>query len=312
MNERRGRDMAAETATSIIVDWGTTSLRAALVGEGGQELDNLETGSGISSLVEGQHEAALMDALTPWFSSHGALPVAALGMITSRNGWVEVAYVPCPAGPSELAAGAIRRSLPNGSDLFFLPGLNDPARMPFPDVMRGEETLIVGYGLEEDSTLIIPGTHSKWARVKEQRIDGFQTFVTGEIFNLLINHSFIARGSTQPPVDDPDAFRWGLTEAKQSGAMLSLMFSARTGGLAGRLSPEQLRSYVHGLVIGQEFRQAREAGWFTEGDDGRIVGNDGLNDLYLIAAEVFGLKTSVAADDTLAKGALAILAQTPS
>lgn len=297
----------AAAANSIIVDWGTTSLSAVLVGEGGEELDYLETANGISSVGKGEHEATLMDALAPWFSYHGALPVAALGMVTSRNGWVEVAYVPCPAGPAELASGTVRRSLPNGSELFFLPGLSDPVRQPFPDVMRGEETQILGHGLGEDATLIIPGTHSKWARVKAGRIDGFQTFVTGEIFNLLINHSFIARGSTQPTVDDPEAYRWGIKEAKQSAAMLSLMFSARTGGLAGKLSPAQLRSYVQGLVIGQEFRQAREAGWYEEGDQAAVVGNDGLNDLYLVAAEVFGLRTSLGADDALTKGALAVL-----
>ncbi|WP_280171067.1 2-dehydro-3-deoxygalactonokinase [Agrobacterium pusense] len=302
----------AARATSIIVDWGTTSLRAALVGNDGAELEHLETADGISSLAEGQHEPALMSALAPWFSKNGALPVAALGMITSRNGWVEVAYVPCPAGPAELAAGTVRRTLPNGSDLVFLPGLNDPGRQPFPDVMRGEETQIVGHGLTEDVTLIIPGTHSKWARVKAGRIDGFQTFVTGEIFNLLINHSFIARGSAQPPVDDPEAYLWGLKEAKKSAAMLSLLFSARTGGLAGKLSAQQLRSYVRGLVIGQEFRQARDAGWYAEGDDAAIVGNDGLNDLYLIAAGEFGLRISMGDDDALTKGALAVLRKTLS
>lgn len=55
----------AAAATSIIVDWGTTSLRAALVGEGGEELDHLETADGISSLGKGEHEAALMAALAP-------------------------------------------------------------------------------------------------------------------------------------------------------------------------------------------------------------------------------------------------------
>ncbi|UXS04603.1 2-dehydro-3-deoxygalactonokinase [Agrobacterium tumefaciens] len=301
-----------QQATSIIVDWGTTSLRAALVASSGEELDSLETAQGISTLAKGEHEAALMTALDGWFTAHGALPVAALGMITSRNGWVEVAYVPIPAGPAELAAGTVRRSLPNGSELVFLPGLTDPARQPFPDVMRGEETQVVGYGLSEDATVILPGTHSKWARIKAGRIDGFQTFVTGEIFALLLNHSFIARGATQPPVNDPAAYRWGLEEAKKSGSMLSLLFSARTGGLAGKLSADQLRSYVHGLVIGQEFLQAREAGWFSEGQPAVIVGNDGLNDLYLIAANLFGLNISMGSDDALTRGALTILNETLS
>ncbi|MGC4392679.1 2-dehydro-3-deoxygalactonokinase [Agrobacterium sp. M50-1] len=293
--------------TSIVVDWGTTSLRAVLADNHGQPIASLETADGITTVAKGGHEAVLMAALTPWFSAHGTLPVAALGMITSRNGWVEVDYVACPAGPEQLASGTVRRKLPNGSDLVFLPGLKEPRRTPFPDVMRGEETQIVGHGLNDEIIVIIPGTHSKWARVKAGKIDGFQTFVTGEIFNLLINHSFIAKGSTQPPVDDDDAYVWGLNEAKQSIAMSSLLFAARTGVLAGKLSADQLRSFVRGLVIGQEFRQARDAGWFVENGEATIVGNDGLNDLYAEAAKIFDLQISMGADDDLTRGALQVL-----
>lgn len=295
--------------TSIVVDWGTTSLRAVLADEHRQQVAALETADGITTVPKGQHEAVLMAALAPWFAAHGNLPLAALGMITSRNGWVEVPYVSCPAGPEQLSRGTIRRKLPNGSDLVFLPGLQDPLRGPFPDVMRGEETQIVGYGLEKDITVIIPGTHSKWASVKAGKISGFQTFVTGEIFNLLINHSFIARGSTQPPVDDGSAYLWGLNEAKHSVAMSSLLFSARTGTLAGKLSADQLRSFVRGLVIGQEFRQAQDAGWFVENGQATIVGNDGLNDLYTQAAAIFDLKVSMGTEDDLTRGALAVLHQ---
>lgn len=299
-------DMAAHAA-SIVVDWGTTSLRATLVTDAGEALDRLETQQGISTLAKGEHEGVLMQALRSWFAAHGALPVVALGMITSRNGWVEVDYVPCPAGPSKLAAGTVSRMLPNGSKLVFLPGLTDRAGRPFPDVMRGEETQVVGYGLERDLTVILPGTHSKWARIEDGCIGRFQTFVTGEVFALLINHSFIARGATQPAVDDPAAFRRGLREAAGTGAMLSLLFSARTGVLAKQLSADELRSYVSGLVIGQEFRQAREEGWFAAGDDVAIVGNDGLNALYGVAAEVFGLKALEGSGNEAIRGALAVL-----
>jgi 2-dehydro-3-deoxygalactonokinase len=298
--------MAAETA-AIVVDWGTTSFRATLIDDGGNEMENIETPQGISKLNKGDYEVVLMTALAPWLSTHGALPIAALGMITSRNGWIEVPYVACPAGPAELAAGSLRKSLPNGSDLVFLPGLTDPSRRPFPDVMRGEEIQVAGHGLADDATIIIPGTHSKWIKVKAGRIDSFQTFVTGEIFALLLNNSFIARGATQPTVNDPEAYLRGLEEAKSSAAMLSLLFSARTGGLVGRLTADQLRSYVHGMVIGQEFRQAREVGWYSEGDEATIVGNDGLNDLYVIAATVFDLKITLGADDVLIRGALDVM-----
>src|SRR5690554_6645508 len=134
----------ASDASSIVVDWGTTSFRATLVTDAGDVLDQIKTQQGVSTLKMGDHENILMETLQPWFQAHGALPVVALGMVTSRNGWIEVDYVPCPAGPAELSAGTVNRVLPNGSKLMFLPGLTDPARKPFPDVMRGEETQVVG------------------------------------------------------------------------------------------------------------------------------------------------------------------------
>jgi len=60
--------MAAKTA-SIIVDWGTTSLRATLVDADGQELDSLETAQGISALKTGEHENTLMAALLDFQST---------------------------------------------------------------------------------------------------------------------------------------------------------------------------------------------------------------------------------------------------
>jgi 2-dehydro-3-deoxygalactonokinase len=292
---------------AVIVDWGTTSFRADLVTADGEVLDHVETPQGIGELRGCGFEHVLMEALGPWRLAHGALPVVALGMITSRNGWVEVPYVPCPAGPSDLARGAVRRTLPDGGPLLLLPGLSDPARPPFPDVMRGEETQIVGNGLDRAATVILPGTHSKWARVSDGRIRGFQTFVTGEIFAVLSRHAFIARAAVAPEAPDMAAFRHGLAEAERSPAMLSVLFSARTGVLAGVLRPEEIGDYLSGLVIGQEFRQARESGWPGAGETVDVVGNDGLNMRYAVAAEVFGLRVRNVADQAAVRGALAIL-----
>lgn len=294
---------------SIVVDWGTTSLRADLVDADGTVLDHRETAEGISTLGGTGFEAVLMTALAPWFAEHGPVPVIALGMITSRNGWVEVPYVPCPASIADLAAGTLLRVLPNGAPLTFLAGLTDPSCRPFPDVMRGEETQVAGFGLDTDGVVVLPGTHSKWARVAGGRITGFQTFVTGEIFALLARHSFIARGAVDPAEPDLAAFRRGLAESERAPAMLSLLFSARTGVLAGRLAPAEIGDYVSGLVIGQEFRQARESDWFRAGDAVGIVGNDGLNARYAIAANIFGLTVRDGGETAAIAGALAILAE---
>lgn len=296
---------------AVVVDWGTTNFRATLLDSTGVVLDEIETGRGIQFVTDGAFEAELTSALTPWLAVHGALPVIALGMINSRNGWVEVPYVSCPATIEALAAGALMRELPNGSDLVLLPGITDLTRAPFPDVMRGEETQVVGSGLQDLGIVILPGTHCKWVRVGGGRIEGFQTFVTGEIFALLSQHSFIAKTATGHSADfNRAAFDQGVHMAEVSdgadAAPLTLLFSVRTGTLADQLQPADMRDYVSGLLIGMEFRQARDAGWFNAGDTVRIVGNDGLNARYQRAAALFGLAAADGNSQAANVGALMV------
>jgi len=294
---------------SIILDWGTSSLRASLTAQTGETLDSRDTTSGgIQFVKDGTFETALMETVGDWFADHGPLPVLASGMITSRNGWVEVPYVDAPAGLAELAAGTKQLTLKNGAVITFLPGMRDPAAKPFPDVMRGEETQIVGYGLDKDRTVVLPGTHSKWARVENCRIAGFQTYATGEIFALLTKHSFIAKAIEPAPGAEPvwSAFDRGAefaaSDARSADAFLSSVFSARTGVLAGVLKPEDIGDYVSGLVIGSEFRQARAAGWLTPGEAIGIVGNNVLNSRYGRVAPLFDLTVEPAQPDAAKRG----------
>ncbi len=301
---------------SIILDWGTSSLRAALVSEAGETLDVRDTTSGgIQFVKDGAFEAALMETAGAWFAEHGPLPVVASGMITSRNGWVEVPYVDAPASLADLAAGTRQITLGNGATITFLPGMRDPAAEPFPDVMRGEETQIVGFGLDRDRTVVLPGTHSKWARVEAGRIAAFQTYATGEIFALLTKHSFIARAVEPAAGAEPvwSAFDRGAefaaSEARAADAFLSSVFSARTGILAGVLKPEDIMDYVSGLVIGSEFRQARAAGWLQSGAAIGIVGNNVLNSRYSRIAPLFDLTVETGPTDAAKRGVQLIAGQ---
>ncbi|WP_117192361.1 2-dehydro-3-deoxygalactonokinase [Rhizobium terrae] len=301
--------------TSIILDWGTSSLRAMLVSEDGETTDTRETSSGgIQFVKDGAFEAALMEAVGAWFSAHGPLPVLASGMITSRNGWIEVPYVDTPGGISELAAGTRKLTLGNGAVITFLPGMRNPAARPFPDVMRGEETQIVGFGLDKNRTLVLPGTHSKWARIEAGRIAGFQTYATGEVFALLTKHSFIAKAQDPVPGAEPNwsAFDRGAEFAASEGiaadAFLSAIFSARTGILDGKLKPEDILDYVSGLVIGSEFRQARATGWFKPGDAIGIVGNNILNSRYGRIAPLFDLTVEAGPENAAKRGIMLIAA----
>nr|WP_306263924.1 2-dehydro-3-deoxygalactonokinase [Pararhizobium sp. IMCC3301] len=299
----------------IVVDWGTTSLRAFLISPDGTIGDRMESERGIQFIADDAYEAELTTAISGWIDTYGILPILALGMVTSRNGWVEVPYVSCPATPADLAKGIVSRHLTNGCPVLLLPGITDPARTPFPDVMRGEETQIVGFGLDKDICVVLPGTHSKWARIGDGRIQGFQTFVTGEIFALLSKHSFIAKAAG----DETGAMDWAAFDrgAEQAGralpetdALLSLLFSARTGILAGQMAATETRDYISGLLIGHEFRQADLCGWIDRqaeiGGEIGIVGNDGLNDRYERVARSLNLTVRKGREEAAIDGALAI------
>ncbi len=296
----------------VVLDWGPANFRALLIGPDGEESERIETPQGIQSMADGDFPGTLARLLARWRQRRGPLSVVAAGMIGSRNGWLEMPYVPTPAGPAELAAAARRLDLESGDVITFLPGLTHQAARPYPDVMRGEETQLVGFGLGRDITVVLPGTHAKWARIAGGRIERFQTFVTGEIFSTLSRHSFLAKVAAPPDAPDREAFARGLAAARDTdpsaGALLTRLFSVRTGWLAGKIAPGEMIDYLSGLVIGWEFVEAERGGWCRAGDTVAVVGDDDLVDLYRRAAEASGLAVVMGPEDAAVRGALAIAA----
>ena len=288
-------------------------FRALLVDAAGAVLDRIETRDGIQSVPKSGFEEVLARQIAPWRAAHGLLPIYAAGMIGSRNGWLEMPYVETPAG-LEALAGAVRKiTLADGGSMAFLPGLTDKSVKPFPDVMRGEETQLAGLGLEPDRMVVLPGTHSKWARIAGGRITRFQTFMTGEVFGLL-SRSFVSQPAQGQARAEPDwsAFAYGLDAAhdrSQPSGLLSRLFSVRTGWLAGKLLPEQMTDYLSGVVVGTEFREAWNMGWFGTGDAVTIIGGAGLAEVYRRAALAFGLVPGFGPADAAVQGCLAIAAR---
>ncbi len=238
----------------ISVDWGTSSFRAYLVDASGGIVDFLPDGEGALGLQAGEHEPYLTSRIAAWRGAHPRLPVMASGMVGARQGWIEAPYVACPAGAAEIAAAAM--VAPGGVRI--LPGVNHFDASGAPDVMRGEETQILGaLGVAGgDGVFVLPGTHSKWARVENGRIIGFATYMTGEVFAVLKTHSVLGR-MMAPPRDgvDGSGFAKGLDAAralKNPGDLLHAAFMARTFGLFGMLEGADLADYLSGLLIGAE------------------------------------------------------------
>jgi 2-dehydro-3-deoxygalactonokinase len=239
-------------AEFIAVDWGTSRLRAYLVDGAGAVVDRVGAEDGMAKVAPGAFAATLARHIAAW---DPGLPVIMAGMVGSRNGWREAPYAACPADVAAILNGALRLDAEAGRPVWLLPGLScrDDG---VSDVMRGEETLILGAGLR-DGLVILPGTHSKWAALRQGRIVSFRTFMTGEFYGLFREHSILRLLAKEP--EAPSGYAKGLAAARREGGLTHLAFSARTGVLAGDLSPEEVLPYLSGLLIGGEIRNAASA-----------------------------------------------------
>jgi len=284
----------------IGIDWGTTSFRAYRLDPAGAILERRESAQGILSVPPGGFPAVLEAAIRPWLE-RGETLVLLCGMVGSRQGWREAPYLPCPAGPAEIAANLLSLPFP-GARCLLVPGLSTRDAAGVPDVMRGEETKLVGLLAElgdSPALLCLPGTHSKWAKVAGGRITGFATQMTGETRAVLLEHSILGRLAA-PGAGSDTAFRRGLRRAREAGGLLHHLFGARALGLMGDLAPEEVESYLSGLLIGHEL-QAAIAGAPPDGPV-HLAGSATLCRLYALAFAEFGLDCRQHDPDIAARG----------
>ncbi|OOG45446.1 2-dehydro-3-deoxygalactonokinase [Rhodanobacter sp. C01] len=285
----------------IGLDWGTSSLRAYRLDEAGAIRETRARPWGIRHLPEGGFDAALTDITEGW----PRLPRLACGMVGSRQGWLEVPYMDLPADTAQLGSAVRSLRAKDGLDVHIVSGLRNPQ---VADVMRGEETQLLGAlalrpALIPDSTWILPGTHSKWARVRDGAVTDFCTLMTGELFALLRQHSILCAGSGDAAVD-PDAFARGVIAARDSGSAgaFSRLFSARASMLDGALAPDAVPEYLSGLLIGEELRSSLASNRFPHDAPLQLIGDAALCARYRLAASHFDLDLAEPLLDAAAHG----------
>jgi 2-dehydro-3-deoxygalactonokinase len=292
----------------IGVDWGTSSFRAYLIGDRPEPLDQIESNRGILGLGPGEHERALAEAIAAWRAKAPAAPILLSGMIGSRQGWREAPYVRCPAGLNETSLAIARIETESLGAVGIVPGVLNDGAPGGPDVMRGEETQIFGALAalnRSDGLFVLPGTHSKWANVRGGRIASFKTYMTGETFAALSNHTILGRLMTARTKDE-DAFAAGVRAAqglKKPGELLHAIFMTRTLGLFERLRADQLSEYLSGLLVGAEIGAAARSGAGAP----VVIGAPALARRYREAGAIFGLTIEVAPDHCAALGQRALM-----
>jgi 2-dehydro-3-deoxygalactonokinase len=282
----------------IGLDWGTTSCRAYLIGAGGIVLERVVDGPGILKVENGAFGAALDTMIGGWDSK---LPAILSGMIGSRQGWKEAPYVHCPANTGNVVTALTRIEYADRR-ISLVPGLScENGGMP--DVMRGEETQILG-ALEiaktDGGVFLLPGTHSKWAGVAQGWITSFRTFMTGEVFGALKQHTILGRLMREGP-PDPDGFARGLRAGAtlgSAGALLNRLFATRTYGLMNQLADTALSDYLSGLLVGAEIAEATKQ---IERPI-TIIASPALAERYTEALRLLGHDSTLAPEDCVAAG----------
>lgn len=230
----------------IAVDWGTTNRRAYLLDADGRQRGEFEDGQGVLTVPAGGFSAAVAEIR----ARLGDKPLLMAGMIGSNRGWVEAPYVPCPAGIAELAGGLAWAA----DDVAIVPGVSfaDGQRA---DVMRGEEVQLLGAfaaGLVPADCLVChPGTHNKWARLAGGRIAGFRTIMTGELFNLLSQHSILS-DLLGGEAEAGEAFAAGVAAGMSGEGLPAELFAVRARVILGQAKRGDATSFTSGLLIGAD------------------------------------------------------------
>jgi 2-dehydro-3-deoxygalactonokinase len=256
----------------ITADWGTTNRRAYLIDAVGECVDEFEDDKGILSVpAEGFGRAVgeIRERL-------GDKPLLLAGMVGSNRGWIEAPYVPCPAGLHELVDAL---AWAEEGRTAIVPGVSfqDPDEA---DVMRGEEVQLLGAcaaGLVPADALVChPGTHNKWARLRDGRIARFTTVMTGELFNLLKGHSILS-GLLSGSVELGEAFAGGVRKGLENDCLTAELFKIRARVLLGDAEAKDAASFGSGLLIGTDVRTGLGEG---EDTDVFVMGRPELTALY--------------------------------
>ena len=211
-------------------DWGTSSFRLSLYSLlNGALIDEIQTSDGISGIHSNWQNGDYASSgitknklfreklLLQINSLSGKLsvnlnntPVLISGMASSSIGIEEVAYagLPFSLDGSGVRSKKISEQPDFPHEIILISGVKSEQ-----DVMRGEETQLIGiWSLLADRNIqpreaivIFPGTHSKHVYVKDGQLIHFKTFMTGEMYQVIGNHSILKDSVKMEEVQEPSA-----------------------------------------------------------------------------------------------------------
>jgi 2-dehydro-3-deoxygalactonokinase len=269
----------------LCCDWGTSFFRLRLINSSDYRLiEEVTSQQGIASIFNawktiGERSGILKEQFFREelkkqidLLAHKAaikldqVPIAVSGMASSSIGMDEIPYATLPFAMDGSQAGIhhfdASETFPH--ELILISGVKSQE-----DVMRGEETQLIGLTALLDSggnrpneaIFIFPGTHSKHMYVQSSQLLNFETYMTGEIFNLMASTSILkdsvdVSGLSDFSDDNLAAFKLGIIESESS--LLNRLFTVRTNKLFDKLTKQQNAFYLSGLLIGAELKPLQQ------------------------------------------------------
>ena len=249
----------ARAPVLIGVDWGTSNLRVHRIDASGAIIDSRRSSNGILNVPADGFAKILAAEIGDWLCELPTVPVVACGMVGARQGWVEVPYAQCPVSLDDLARALSPVALSADRVVHLVSGAAWRGGVDLADVIRGEESTIVGalHGSLDQGLVCLPGTHTKWAWVADGALQRFRTAMSGEIYQVLLQHSILGRMAVQDAAFDEHAFVRGVARASSAGGLLHHLFSVRALRLFDELSEQQAPSYLSGLLIATDILAMR-------------------------------------------------------
>ena len=262
----------------VAIDWGTSSFRAWLI-EHDQVCGFIETDQGVKNFPDASHNSYLSQVLSGWENQFNF--IVSIGMIGSSIGLHETKFSNLPIGVKEVSTSLIKVPELN-PPLYIVPGVSKSG-----DVMRGEESQSLAAHID-NGVVILPGTHSKWVKIRDGKIVDFQTYLTGELFELLRNNSTLSKATdssvkitaTKEFIEGLDADVADLTHD---------LFTIRAKWLQGK-SSEASREFLSGLLVGAEIKSGKA---WCGSEKATIVASEALAQLYISALAHFGIMGTI-------------------
>lgn len=274
----------------VAIDWGSSKFRAFLLDDTYQILESIETHEGVLHTQQAPREIFYKHC-QQWLTEYPDTIVLMCGSVGGNLGWINTRYVACPLSIEDLINRAVSVENRHNTTIKIIPGVTGKSLSGTNDVMRGEEVQVFGaldIINQNDALICLPGTHCKWVTVKSSRIVDFTSFMSGEFYQIAREKSSISNVVDESKFDR-DSFLEGIATTEKTGGFLHHLFSARANSLIGTNSYKSISSYISGIIIGSEIKEALKI--FNSFTHLILVCNEALAVNYTCAFEHYGIKS---------------------